>query len=126
MVAQTYRDHFGIVGLVLLQAKHLRGAGLRRNLVRRGMKQLISRTVRQVRHAIHTIANNPQYGDFGSPTCGKLAGCWYRTTLFPCFIEYKRWGFCTLPLLIKVVSAFTIWIGVAIQYPPIPTEIVSP
>ena len=58
MVAQTHRDHFGVIGLVLLQAKDLRGPGLRRDLIRRSMKQLIAGAVGLIRHPIHAVAHN--------------------------------------------------------------------
>lgn len=75
MVAQTHRDHFGVIGLVLLQAKDLRGPGLRRDLIRRSMKQLIAGAVGLIRHPIHAVAHNAPVRDFGSPTCGRFAGC---------------------------------------------------
>ena len=40
MVAQTHRDHFGVIGLVLLQAKDLRGPDFAADPIRRSMKQL--------------------------------------------------------------------------------------
>ncbi|CAM3031391.1 hypothetical protein KLQU111852_04140 [Klebsiella quasipneumoniae subsp. quasipneumoniae] len=58
MVAQTHRDHFGVIGLVLLQTEHLRGPGLCRDLIRRGMEQFIAGAVGQIRHPIHAVAHN--------------------------------------------------------------------
>ncbi|CAM8526374.1 hypothetical protein KLQUCP357M_22120 [Klebsiella quasipneumoniae subsp. similipneumoniae] len=58
VIPQTHRDHFGVIGLVLLQTEHLRSPGLRRNLVRRGMEQLVAGAVGQIRHPIHAVAHN--------------------------------------------------------------------
>ncbi len=59
MVAQAHRDHLRVISLVLLQAKHLRGAAFRRNAVRGGVEIFITGAVGRVGHAEHGATHQP-------------------------------------------------------------------